>query len=72
MHVACFMLDSFLDFSSTLEMEATSYSETPINFQRATRCYTAEDMALQVTRILNVVGDCYYLLQNLSCPSFGR
>jgi hypothetical protein len=40
------MLVSCLDYCSTLKMEATCSSETSLNFQRATQCYTGEDTIL--------------------------
>jgi hypothetical protein len=38
---ACFMLVSWLDFSSTLKTEATCSSETPLDLQWARRCCLA-------------------------------
>jgi hypothetical protein len=45
----CFMLVSFLAYSSTVNMEATCSSETSVEFQRTTRRYIPEDRDLHVS-----------------------
>jgi hypothetical protein len=55
------MLDYFLNFSLTLDMKVTCYSETSVNFQRTTWRYIAEDRTFQVRRILNIVDDFNYV-----------
>jgi hypothetical protein len=45
-HTPCFMLASYLSYSSTLKMEATSSSETSVEFQGTTRRYIPEDRKL--------------------------
>jgi hypothetical protein len=57
---ACFMLVSFLPYSSTLKTEACS-NEPLVNFQRATRCYI-QTMELSVT---TAQFDHYYLLSTM-------
>jgi hypothetical protein len=42
----CFMLVSCLAYSSTLMMEVVCSSETPVDFQRTTLRYIAEDREL--------------------------
>jgi hypothetical protein len=44
--VTCFMLVSFLAYSSTLKIEAACFSETSVDFQRTTRRYIPEDRPL--------------------------
>jgi hypothetical protein len=44
---ASFMLVSCLAYSSMLKMEASCYSETSVDFQRAKRRYITEDRTLQ-------------------------
>jgi hypothetical protein len=44
----CFTLVSCLTYSLTLKIEATCSSETMIDFQQTTWCYTLEDRTLQV------------------------
>jgi hypothetical protein len=39
----CFTLIYCLAYSSTLKIATTRYSETSLDFQRTTRCYTQED-----------------------------
>jgi hypothetical protein len=43
----CFMLVSFLVYPSTLNMKATSSSETSVGFQRTIWCFILEDRTLQ-------------------------
>jgi hypothetical protein len=46
MLVACFMLVSYLAYSSSLKMETTCSSETSDDFQRTTQPYIPEDKAI--------------------------
>jgi hypothetical protein len=43
----CFTLISYLAYSSALNLEATSSTETSEDFQRSTRRYISEDITLQ-------------------------
>jgi hypothetical protein len=45
---ACFMLDSYLPYSSTLNMEVIYSSETSVDFHRTTQCFIPEDRTLQI------------------------
>jgi hypothetical protein len=48
---------SCLTYSSALKLEATCYTETSVDFQRATRCFIPED------RTLHPDGDLYLVLK---------
>jgi hypothetical protein len=52
----CFVQVSCLDYSSTLEMEATLSSETSVDFQRTPRRYTCilEDITFHNHRCMNL------------------
>jgi hypothetical protein len=50
----CFMLVSYLAYSSTLKMEATCSSETSVDFQRITRRYIPEERALRLKYLLYI------------------
>jgi hypothetical protein len=49
------MLVSYLDYSSTLKIEATCSSETSVHFQRTTRRCIPEDRTLQNSHTGNLV-----------------
>jgi hypothetical protein len=55
------MLVSCLAYSSTLNMEATCSSETPVDFQRTKWHYIAEEKALHNRRCENLK---YYIFKN--------
>jgi hypothetical protein len=40
-----------LDYSSTLKMEGTCSSETPVDFQRTTRRYMPQDKIILLSRL---------------------
>jgi hypothetical protein len=43
----CFTLVSFLAYASTLKMEETYFSETPVNLQRSAWCHVPEHRTLR-------------------------
>jgi hypothetical protein len=47
---ACFMLVSYMIYSSTLKMEATCPSETPVDFYEATQHYNPEVYSIFVCK----------------------
>jgi hypothetical protein len=59
----CFILVSFLAYSSTLKMEATCSSEMCVDYQQTTRRYVQEDRILHNHRCENVKSneECYLL-----------
>jgi hypothetical protein len=79
---ACFMLVSFLAYSSTLMRQAIRYSETFVEFHRTTQCFITQDRNLHSHRGENLVLDIYYLLSDcfvsgaicspINCTTLGK
>jgi hypothetical protein len=56
---SCAMVVSFLAYSSILLMHALCFSETSVDFDRTTRCYTLEDTAVRTSNLTHpTVGLC--------------
>jgi hypothetical protein len=61
----CFMLVSCMAYFSTLKMEATCSSETPVDFQRTTRCYIPATIIFILNIIHRINSDCFPILRLL-------
>jgi hypothetical protein len=67
-HGLSFTLVSCLAYSSTLKTEATSCSETSVDFQRTTWCHIPEDITLHNHRCENLKS--YISVSPLKYPAF--
>jgi hypothetical protein len=70
---ACFMLDSYLAYYSTLKMKAVCSSETSIDFQRTTWRYIPEDRLLLTINLFKFQTDLCKVSEILAIVNeFGR